>query len=122
MAMEWKNQGFSRLVKATGYSWAGLCAVWRHEAAFRQEILLAVIACPLGIWLGNNGVERALLLGSIILVLIVEMVNSALEAIVDRQGKEFHELAGRAKDIGSAAVLLSLIHVVLVWFLVLLFK
>jgi len=120
MAMEWKNQGFSRLVKATAYSWAGLCAVWRHEAAFRQEILLAVIACPLGIWLGNNGVERALLVGSIFLVLIVELVNSALEAVVDRQGKEFHELAGRAKDIGSAAVLLSLIHVVLVWFFVLL--
>ena len=83
-------------------------------------LMLAVVACPLGIWLGNNGVERALLLGSIFLVLIVELVNSALEAVVDRQGKEFHELAGRAKDIGSAAVLLSLIHVALVWFLVLL--
>jgi diacylglycerol kinase (ATP) len=118
--MEWKKQGFPRLIKATAYSWAGLRAVWRHEAAFRQEILVAAIACPLGVWLGKNGVERALLLGSILLVLIVELVNSALEAVVDRQGKEFHELAGRAKDIGSAAVLLSLINVVLVWSLVLL--
>lgn len=120
--MEWKNQGLSRLVKATAYSWAGLRAVWRHEAAFRLEILLTVIACPLGIWLGRNGVERALLVGSVFLVLIVELVNSALEAVVDRYGKEFNELAGRAKDIGSAAVLLSLINVVLVWLLVLLIR
>jgi len=120
MATEWKNQGFSRLVKATAYSWAGFRAVWRHEAAFRQESLLAILACPLGIWLGNNGAERALLVGSIFLVLIVELVNSALEAVVDRHGKEYHELAGRAKDIGSAAVLLSLINVVLVWALILL--
>ncbi len=118
--MEWKNQGLYRLVKATTYSWAGLCAAWRHEAAFRQEVLLACIACPLGLWLGDSGVEQTLLLGSILLILIVELVNSAVEAVVDRQGTEFHELAGRAKDIGSAAVLLSLVNAAMVWALVLL--
>jgi diacylglycerol kinase (ATP) len=118
--MERKNRGFQRLVKAAAYSWAGLCAVWRHEAAFRQEVLLACIAGPLGIWLGANGVERALLLGSILLIMIIELVNSAVEAVVDRHGTEFHELAGRAKDVGSAAVLLSLINAALVWGLVLL--
>ncbi len=115
-----KNQGFHRLIKATTYSWAGLCAAWSHEAAFRQEVLLASIACPLGLWMGGNGVERALLLGSILLIMIVELVNSAVEAVVDRHGTEFHELAGRAKDIGSAAVLLSLINAAMVWGFVLL--
>jgi diacylglycerol kinase (ATP) len=114
-----KNQGFHRLIKATTYSWAGLCAVWSHEAAFRQEVLLACVTCPLGIWLGESGVERALLLGSILLIMIVELINSAVEAVVDRHGTEFHELAGRAKDIGSAAVLLSLINAAMVWGLVL---
>ena len=118
--MERKNQGLQRLVKATAYSWAGLCAVWRHEAAFRQEILLACITFPLGLWLGENGVERALLLGSILLIMIVELINSAVEAVVDRHGTEFHELAGRAKDIGSAAVLLTLINAAMIWCLVLL--
>jgi diacylglycerol kinase (ATP) len=118
--MQKKNKGFHRLVMATTYSWAGLTAVWRHEAAFRQEVLLACITFPLGLWLGESGVERALLLGSIVLILIVELVNSAVEAVVDRHGTEFHELAGRAKDIGSAAVLLSLINAALVWALVLL--
>ncbi len=118
--MQRKNQGFHRLVKATTYSWAGLCAAWRHEEAFRQEILLACIAGPLGMWLGGSGVERALLLGSILLIMIVELVNSAVEAVVDRHGTEFHELAGRAKDIGSAAVLLTLINAAMIWGLVLL--
>lgn len=116
--MERKNQGLHRLVKATMYSWNGLCAVWHHEAAFRQEVLLACIAGPLGLWLGESGVDRALLLGSIVLILIVELVNSAVEAVVDRQGTEFHELAGRAKDAGSAAVLLSLVNAAIVWILV----
>ena len=114
-----KKQGFHRLVKATAYSWAGLCAVWRHEAAFRQEVLLAVVACPLGIWLGESNIERALLVGSIVLILIVELINSAVEAVVDRHGTEFHELSGRAKDMGSAAVLLSLIHAAVIWVFVL---
>jgi diacylglycerol kinase (ATP) len=114
-----KNKGLHRLIKATTYSWAGLCAAWRHEEAFRQEVLLVCIACPLGIWLGGSGVERALLSGSILLILIVELVNSAVEAVVDRQGTEYHELAARAKDMGSAAVFLSLVNAAVVWALVL---
>lgn len=111
--------GLERLVHATGYSLAGLRAAWRHEAAFRQELALCAVLAPLGLWLGADGVERALLLGSLGLVLVTELVNSALEAAVDRHGPERHPLAGRAKDAGSAAVLVALLLAGLTWLLVL---
>jgi diacylglycerol kinase (ATP) len=120
MTYESKPTGITRLLKATGYSWAGLCAAWRHEAAFRQELLLVVLLGPVGLWLGDGGMERALLLGSLLLVVIVELLNSAVEAVVDRTGTEHHELSGRAKDLGSAAVLVSLLLAALIWGLVLL--
>ncbi len=93
----------------------GLIAAYKNEAAFRQELWLTILLAPVAIYLGNSGVERALLLGSLFLVLIIELLNSAVEAVVDRIGSEHHELSGRAKDIGSAAVLLSLINLVLIW-------
>ncbi len=111
--------GLSRICWAWSYSWLGLKAAWACEAAFRQEVLLAAVLIPLGIWLGDNGVERALLSGSVCAVLIVELLNSAIESLVDRFGDEWHALCGRAKDMGSAAVLISLITVALVWALVL---
>lgn len=112
--------GVRRLINATRYSLAGLGAALRHEAAFRQELALAAILLPLGVWLGRTGAERALLVGSVLLVLVVELLNSAVEAVVDRASPERHELAGRAKDIGSAAVFVSLLNLSAVWLLVLL--
>lgn len=109
------KKGLQRLLNALGYSKQGLSAAWRHEAAFREEVLLALVTIPLGLWLGQTGVERALLAGSILLVLIVELLNSAVEAVVDKASPEVHELAGRAKDLGSAAVLFSLLFAALVW-------
>ena len=111
--------GFSRIAAAARYSARGLMACWRNEAAFRQEILACLVLIPLGLWLGEGGLERALLAGSLLLVLVVEVINSAIEAVVDRVGPERHELSGRAKDLGSAAVLLALLNVCLVWGLVL---
>lgn len=108
-----------RIVRAGSYSISGFSAAARKEAAFRQELILFVILGPLAIWLGQNGIERALLLGSLVVVLIVELLNSAIEAAVDRIGKKQHKLSGRAKDMGSAAVSLSLLLVVAVWGLVL---
>jgi diacylglycerol kinase (ATP) len=110
-----------RLIKAFMYSFKGLKAAFVNEAAFRQEVLLAIILIPVGLWLGENGLERALLTGSILLVMIVELVNSGIEAVVDRISDEHHELSGRAKDVGSAAVLISLVNVLAVWALVLLY-
>ncbi|MDR0672309.1 MAG: diacylglycerol kinase [Zoogloeaceae bacterium] len=112
--------GLARIVNALGYSLRGLAAAFRHEAAFRQELFLMAIALPSGLYLGKNGVERTLLAGSLFLVLIVELLNSAVEAIVDKTSPEFHALAGRAKDMGSAAVMISLILAGVVWGLVLL--
>ncbi len=111
--------GVTRVINAFGYSMKGLRAAWVNEAAFRQESLLLLLMTPLAIWLGQSGIEQALLIGSLFVVLIAELVNSAIEAIVDRVGSEFHELSGRAKDIGSAAVLLALMNVFVVWGLVL---
>jgi diacylglycerol kinase (ATP) len=111
--------GLTRVINAFGYSMKGLRAALINEAAFRQELLLFIVMTPLALWLGSNGIERALLIGSLFLVLIVELLNSAIEVIVDRVGSEFHELSGRAKDIGSAAVLLSLVNVAVIWLLVL---
>jgi len=111
--------GLKRVLDATRYSLAGLAAACRHEAAFRQELALAAVLLPLALWLGEDGAERALLAGSVVLVLVVEVLNSAVEAVVDRIGDEIHPLAGRAKDLGSAAVFLALANAALVWLLVL---
>ena len=115
-AQEFKGKkGLVRLWNATGYSRDGILAAWRHEAAFREEILLAAITIPLAFYLGKTGVERALLVGCIILILIVEILNSAVEAVVDKASPEMHDLAKRAKDMGSAAVLFSLINAAVIW-------
>ena len=111
--------GLRRLLDATRYSFAGLSEATRHEAAFRQELLLAAVLVPLGLFLGKTGVERALLVGSVLLVLAVELLNSAVEATVDRISLDEHPLAKRAKDLGSAAVMLSLVLLGAVWLLVL---
>jgi diacylglycerol kinase (ATP) len=111
--------GLRRLINAAGYSLSGLAAAARHEDAFRQELVLSAIMVPLGLWLGHSGVERALLVGSVLLVLIVELLNSAVEATVDRVSLDDHSLAKRAKDIGSAAVMVSLVNVAVVWLLIL---
>lgn len=114
------KQGLNRMINALGYSRDGLRAAWKNEAAFREEVLLAAIALPLALVLGRTGIERALLVGSILVVLIVEILNSAVEAVVDKASPERHELAKRAKDMGSAAVLLSLLNAAAVWACVLL--
>ena len=114
-----ERTGLERVIKAAGYSWAGLKAAYRHEAAFRQEVALCIPLVPLGLWLGHTGVERALLVGCLLLVLVAELLNSAVEAVVDRIGPEHHALSGRAKDIGSAAVFVALANVALVWGLIL---
>lgn len=111
--------GLRRVWNAFHYSRAGLHAAYRHEDAFRQEVLLALVLVPLAIWLGEGAVERALLIGCVLLVLIVELINSAIEATVDRISLDRHPLAKRAKDIGSAAVMIALLNAVLVWALVL---
>lgn len=111
--------GLTRIIKAAGYSMAGLKAAFVNEAAFRQELALSAVMIPAGLWLGQSGVERALLVGSLLLVLMVELLNSGIEAVVDRFGGEHHTLSGRAKDIGSAAVFVALLNVGVVWGLVL---
>lgn len=115
------NTGIKRIINATRYSWQGFRAAYRHEEAFRQEVMLAVILVPAGLLLGETGLEKALLTASVILLLVVEILNSAVEAVVDRFGEELHELSGRAKDMGSAAVFLAIVNLVAVWVLVLLF-
>lgn len=112
--------GLRRVWNALHYSLAGLSAAYRHEDAFRQEVLLAALLLPLALWLPVTGVGKAMMVASVLLVLVVELLNSAIEATVDRVSLENHRLAKRAKDIGSAAVLISLINVALVWGLVLL--
>lgn len=110
--------GIKRLINATCYSARGIRAAWCHEAAFRQEVMLAVVLLPAAFWLGTTMVQRAVLVFSVMLVLIVELLNSAIEATVDRIGPEHHDLSGRAKNMGSAAVLLSLVNIVVIWGLV----
>lgn len=107
--------GLDRIVRAAGYSMHGLQAAVRHESAFRQEAVLAAIMLPAGVWLGRNWLERALLLGTVVLVLVVELLNSGIEAVVDRVSFEPHELSKRAKDYGSAAVMLALLLCAGVW-------
>ena len=112
--------GPARLTRAFGSSWRGFAAAWREEEAFRQECLLALVVVPLGCWLGKNGVERVLLAGPMLFVLTVELLNSAVEATVDRIGAERHPLSGIAKELGSAAVFVAFALLVLTWALVLL--
>ncbi len=120
MASPFKGKtGLARVWNALFYSFDGLKAAFRHEDAFRQELLLAAFLLPLGVWLGESGVEKALLSGVVLLVLVVELLNSGIEAIVDKASPETHELAKQAKDMGSAAVLISLMLAALVWILVL---
>jgi diacylglycerol kinase (ATP) len=114
-----KLQGIGRMLRAFSSSGKGFAGAFREEAAFRQELLFACLALPLALWLGHSGVERALLAAPVLLILIVELLNSAIEATVDRIGMERHVLAGLAKDIGSAAVMLSFILLGVVWLLVL---
>ncbi len=108
-----------RLFRALQFSAAGFRAALKNEAAFRTELLAAVVLIPLGFWLGASGVEKALLVGVILLILMVELLNSAIESVVDRIGTERHALAGRAKDMGSAAVFVALVNAAVVWALVL---
>ena len=114
------RSGLRRILDATRYSLSGLAAALRHEDAFRQELIAVAVLAPLGWMLGENGVQRALLIGSLILVLIVELINSAVEAVVDRVSLERHDLAKRAKDLGSAAVMLAIANAAIIWGLVLL--
>jgi diacylglycerol kinase (ATP) len=116
----YKPRGLTRVLRALGASARGLAGAFREEAAFRQEIAFAALAIPLALWLGHDGLERALLIAPVLLILIVELINSAIEATVDRIGLERHALAGLAKDIGSAAVLMSFGLLAAVWLLVLL--
>ena len=108
-----------RILLATKWSLQGLRAAWLHESSFRLEVYLLAIMGPLALWLGADGIERALLLGSCLMVLAAELLNSAIEAVIERYGGEHHELAGRAKDMGSAAVLVTMMNVLLTWGLVL---
>jgi diacylglycerol kinase (ATP) len=112
------NTGIGRILRATQFSAQGITAAWKNEAAFRQELLLVVILLPAAVWLGQTALQRAVLILSLFIVLIVELLNSAIEAAIDRHGEEQHELSGRAKDMGSAAVFGSLLLVVVVWGLI----
>lgn len=112
--------GLRRVLNAARYTWDGLCAAFKHEDAFRQEVFLALLLIPLALYLGETGIERALMVAAVLGVLMVELLNSALEAAVDRISLEHHTLIKRAKDMGSAAVMLALVNVVVVWALVLL--
>lgn len=109
----------ARMWKATLWSIQGLRAAWLYESSFRLEVYLLAVMAPLALWLGDSGLERAVLLGSCLLVLAVELLNSAIEVVIERYGAEHHELAGRAKDMGSAAVFVTMLNVLLVWGLVL---
>lgn len=114
-----KPQGLTRLFNAFGNSFRGFSGAFREEAAFRQELALAVVVIPAGLWFGRTGIERALLVAPMLLILIVELLNSAVEAAIDRIGPEHHELSGLAKDIGSAAVFAAFVLLVTVWVLIL---
>lgn len=107
--------GFTRIIKAAGYSWKGIRAAWVNEAAFRQEGVAVVLAIVIAAFLDVDAITRVLLIGSVSLVMIVEILNSAIEAVVDRIGAEFHELSGRAKDMGSAAVLMAILLALFTW-------
>lgn len=108
-------QGIKRVIKATRYSYQGICAAFKNEAAFREEVILACVLVPLAVWLDVSQLERMLMISSVLLVMVVELLNSAVEAVVDRIGPEHHELAGRAKDMGSAAVFIAMVISGYIW-------
>jgi diacylglycerol kinase (ATP) len=110
-----KNRGVQRIVNAFGYTFAGLKAAWIYEEAFRQEIILLALVIPLGIWIGASSTQRAILIGFYLFIPLTELLNSSIEAVVDRMGEEHHVLSGRAKDLGSAAVFLSICITVITW-------
>lgn len=110
-----QTKGFTRVIKAAGYSLKGLKAAWINEAAFRQESVAALLAVIIACWLDISYIDRLLLISSVVLVAIVELINSAIEAVVDRVGSEYHELSGRAKDIGSAAVFITIGLALVIW-------
>jgi diacylglycerol kinase (ATP) len=114
-----ENLGIKRIMLAAKYSWQGFRVAYRKEEAFRQEIWLAMIAIPLGLYLGQTGIERGMLVGSVLLILIVELLNTGIENVVDRVGLDPHKLSGRAKDMGSAAVFLSIVMAAVIWALIL---
>lgn len=114
-----KNTGFKRIILAGGYSIAGLRAAFQHEAAFRQELYFLALLIPLTFWLNISSIEQAIMVSSLLLILIVELLNSAIEAIVDRISTEHHPLSGRAKDLGSAAVFVALLLAAIVWLIIL---
>jgi diacylglycerol kinase (ATP) len=110
--------GIIRIINAAGYSWSGIKAAYKHEAAFRQELLLCLLLAPIALYFGPSYTDKAILIASLIFILLVEILNSALEAVVDRHGDEIHPLSGRAKDMGSAAVLFAFVIAGLLWFAV----
>jgi diacylglycerol kinase (ATP) len=114
-----KATGLRRLINALGYSLSGLRLAWKDEAAFRQEVILAIILVPVAFMMPVGEIQRVLLVGSVMLVLVVEMINSAIEAVVDRVSLDIHPLAKKAKDMGSAAVLLALANAILIWIMIL---
>jgi diacylglycerol kinase (ATP) len=111
--------GLKRLINAFGYSIAGTLAAFKHEDAFRQEVILTVILIPIALYYGQTSIEQTLMISSLLLIIIVELLNSSIEATVDRISVKHHKLAKRAKDIGSAAVFFSLINAAAIWFLIL---
>ncbi len=115
-----KNTGLVRVLKATGYSLKGLVSAFKSEAAIRQELGLLLVLCPVTFYFDISNLEQALLVASLFLILIVELVNSSIEAVVDRIGFEHHELSGKAKDVGSAAVFVAISNAIVVWGIVLL--
>ena len=115
------GKGLGRLYRAFGWSMSGLKATYVNEAAFRQELLLCIILTPCAFYFGKTGLEKSLLLGCLLLILIVELLNSAIEAAIDRIGEGEHPLSGRAKDMGSAAVFLALVNAGVIWLLIILF-
>ncbi|RIY36049.1 diacylglycerol kinase [Psittacicella gerlachiana] len=116
-----KHTGFTHFLKAFGYSCKGFKSAWQTEAAIRQEVILALVLIPLGAYLGDTGVEKALLIASILLVILCELLNSALEAVVDRISEDYHPLAGKAKDLGSACVFVAIVIALVVWGCILFF-
>ena len=111
--------GFKRLVNAFSYSIAGTLAAFKHEDAFRQEVVLAVVLTPVALYFGETAIDQALMISSLLFIIVVELLNSSIEATVDRISVKHHKLAKRAKDIGSAAVFFSLINATVIWFLLL---
>ncbi len=112
------SRGIRRIIKAFRYTFAGFKAAWVHEEAFRLEIILAILVVPLGLWLGASCTQRAILIGIYFIIPLTELLNSAVESVVNRIGPERHELSGRAKDLGSAAVFLSICIVLIVWIII----